>query len=66
MASISSIRATAIPDWMTCIATFTAWSMLSNEHTAAQIDSGTGCRRNVISLMMPRVPSLPTIKWVRS
>jgi len=44
----------------------TAASMLGNEHTAAKTASGKGYKRKVISVITPSVPSLPTIKRVRS
>ena len=64
--SSSSTRATGMPDWMTAAAVSTAPFMLANEQTAADVASGTRCRRRVISVITPSVPSEPTKRRVRS
>ena len=66
LASMSSTRAIGTPSWMVWITVRTAASMLGNEQTAALTASGSGYRRTVISVMMPSVPSLPTMRRVRS
>ena len=49
--------------WITAL---TASPVPGNEHTAAEIASGSGYSFTVTSVMMPRVPSLPTNKRVKS
>ena len=44
----------------------TAPPMSLNEHTAADIASGTAYSRTVTSVMTPSVPSEPTKRRVRS
>jgi hypothetical protein len=51
---------------MVWITVRTAASMLGKEQMAALTASGSGYRRSVISVMTPSVPSLPTIRRVRS
>ncbi|MNV01454.1 hypothetical protein D3C71_916550 [compost metagenome] len=64
--SMSSTRAIGTPIWMIWMVVRTAASMLGKEQMAALTASGSGYRRTVISVMMPSVPSLPTIRRVRS
>ncbi|MNT43959.1 hypothetical protein D3C72_1804560 [compost metagenome] len=64
--SMSSTRAIGTPSWMVWMVVRTAASMLGNEQIAALTASGSGYRRTVIWVMMPSVPSLPTIRRVRS
>ena len=66
LASINSTRAIGTPIWIMVMVVRTAASMLGNEHTAANTASGKGYKRKVISVITPSVPSLPTIKRVRS
>ena len=65
-ASISSQRAIGTPSWMVWMVVRTAASMLGNEQMAALTASGRGYRRTVTSVRTPSVPSLPTIRRVRS
>jgi hypothetical protein len=64
--SSSSMRATGIACASTSITAFTASSSVPKAHAAAVIDSGVGCTRSVTSVIRASVPSLPTIKRVRS
>ena len=64
--SISSTRAIGTPSWMIWMVVRTAASMLGNEQIAAEIASGSGYSRTVTSVITPSVPSLPTIRRVRS
>ena len=52
--SISSMRATGMPDWMVWITVLTAPSSESKAQVAETIDSGMPYRRTVISVMMPK------------
>ena len=64
--SINSTRAIGMPIWITSIVVRTAASMLGKEQIAAEMASGSGYSLTVTSVMTPNVPSLPTIKRVRS
>jgi len=62
----ASLRAIGIPACSVWITVLTAPPMSLNEHTAADIASGTAYSRTVISVMTPSVPSDPTKRRVRS
>ena len=64
--SSSSQRAIGTPTWMISIVVSTADFASSNETIAAATLSGRGCSFSVISVITPNVPSLPTIRRVRS
>ena len=64
--SSSSIRATGTPSWIVAMTVSTAPLIDSNEQTAAETASGSGCSRSVTSVMTPSVPSDPTNSRVRS
>ena len=64
--SSNSQRAIGMPIWMIWIVVRTAASMLGKVQVAAEIASGSGYSRSVISVITPSVPSLPTISRVRS
>ena len=55
-----------MPYWIVIITAWQAASMLGKEQRAEEIASGMPCRRRVISVIRPRVPSAPTIRRVRS
>ncbi|MNR49883.1 hypothetical protein D3C85_1693260 [compost metagenome] len=65
-ASMNSTRAMGTPIWMISITLWTAESSVGKLQTAADTASGCGYSRTVTSVMMPRVPSLPTKMRVRS
>ena len=52
--------------WIVAIVACTASATLGNEQVAAEIASGCGYTRSVISVITPSVPSLPTKMRVRS
>jgi hypothetical protein len=60
------MRATGIPDWMVRMVALQAASTEGNGQTPDEIASGTPASRSVNSVMMPSVPSEPTIRRVRS
>ena len=62
----SSMRATGMPDWMARMVASHAASTVGNGHTPPAMLSGMPCRRSQIFVMMPSVPSDPTISRVRS
>ena len=64
--SSNSTRAMGTPSWMVWMTVRTAASMLGKEQIAAEMASGKGYRRTVTSVITPSVPSLPTIRRVRS
>ena len=60
------MRATGTPSWMVWITVCTALATSGKAQVALDIASGSGCRRTVTSVTMPRVPSEPTNSRVRS
>ncbi len=64
--SRSSIRATGRPDWIVTMTASQAALMLGKGQTPAEIASGMPASLRVSSVMMPKVPSEPTISRVRS
>ena len=64
--SNSSARATGIAPCTTSITVLTAAAIESNDPTAVEIACGTACSRTVNSVMIPRVPSAPSSRCVRS
>ncbi len=60
------MRATGMPDWMVRIAALQAASTDGNGQMPDAIASGMPESRSVNSVMMPSVPSAPTISRVRS
>ncbi len=60
------MRATGMPDWIVMMAALQAASTDGNGQIPDAIASGMPVSRNVSSVMMPSVPSEPTISRVRS
>ena len=60
------MRATGMQCCIATITVSTAALSVGNWQTAAEIASGTPCRRSWISVMTPSVPSEPTNRCVRS
>ena len=65
LASISSTRAIGTPSWMVWMVVFTASAMLGKEHTGGDT-SGQRVQAHGHSVITPSVPSLPTMRRVRS
>ena len=60
------MRATGMPDWMVRMVARQQASTDGNGHTPPDIASGMPASLSVSSVMMPSVPSEPTISRVRS
>ena len=60
------MRATGMPDWIVRMVALHAASTEGNGHTPPAIASGMPCSRSVSEVMMPSVPSDPTMSRVRS
>lgn len=59
------MRATGTAAWSMCMMLSTAAWTLGNTQVAAAMASGTECRRRVVAVMRPSVPSDPTKSPVR-
>ena len=60
------MRATGMPIWIVAITASQASSTLGNGQTPPEIACGMPCSLSVSEVMMPSVPSEPTISRVRS
>ena len=60
------MRATGMPDWIVRMVALHAASTEGNGQMPDEIASGMPASRSVNSVMMPSVPSEPTIRRVRS
>ena len=56
------MRATGMPVWMVAMVALQAASTDGNGHTPAEIASGMPESLSVSSVMMPSVPSAPTLR----
>ena len=64
--SSNSQRAIGTPIWINAMVVFTAAATSGKKQIAAATLSGSGWSFTVISVITPSVPSLPTIRRVRS
>ncbi len=63
---MNSTRAIGTPVWIVSITLRTASPIEGKVQIAADTASGSGCRRSVIEVITPSVPSEPTSRRVRS